>query len=117
MAKTVLITGSSRGIGRETAIYLAKNGFDIVLHCNKNIEKLFEVQKIIENMDRQTRILQFDVSNREQTKEVLLKDIEDKEYISQLNGYRQYVETITNKEIKMYLYSILDDLIEDVKKE
>ena len=36
----ILITGSSRGIGKETALYLAKNGYDIVLHCNKNIEKL-----------------------------------------------------------------------------
>ena len=45
MDKTVLVTGSSRGIGKETAIYLAKNGFDIVLHCNKNMQKTKEVQK------------------------------------------------------------------------
>ena len=77
MDKTVLITGSSRGIGKETALYLAKNGFDIVLHCNKNKDKALEVQKIIEEIGRKVRILQFDVSNREQTKEVLLKDIEE----------------------------------------
>ena len=34
MVNTVLVTGSSRGIGKEIAIYLANNGFDIVLHCN-----------------------------------------------------------------------------------
>lgn len=77
MDKTVLITGSSRGIGKETALYLAKNGFDIVLHCNKNKEKALEVQKTIEEIGRKVRILQFDVSNREQTKVVLLKDIEE----------------------------------------
>ena len=75
--KTVLVTGSSRGIGRETAIYLAKNGFDIVLHCNKNKKSALEVQKEIEALGKQARILQFDVSNREQAKEVLLKDIEE----------------------------------------
>lgn len=74
--KTVLITGSSRGIGKETAIYLAKKGFDIVLHCNKNKDKALEVQKIIEELGRNVRILQFDVSNRKQAKDVLLKDIE-----------------------------------------
>lgn len=77
MDKTVLVTGSSRGIGKETAIYLAKNGFDIVLHCNKNKDKALEVKKSIEEIGRNVRILQFDVSNREQTKEVLLKDIEN----------------------------------------
>lgn len=76
MDKAVLITGSSRGIGRETAIYLAKNGFDIILHCNKNLDKVLEVKKIIEDLGRNVRVLQFDVSNREQTKKVLLDDIE-----------------------------------------
>ena len=76
MDKTVLITGSSRGIGKETAIYLAKNGFDIVLHCNRNKEKMLEVQKTIEDLGRKVRILQFDVSDREQTKKVLSEDIE-----------------------------------------
>ena len=77
MDKTVLITGSGRGIGRETAIYLAKNGFDIVLHYNKSKEKALEVQKIIEGLGRKVRILQFDVSDRNKTKKVLLKDIKE----------------------------------------
>ncbi len=74
--KTVLITGSSRGIGKETAIYLAQNGFDIVLHCNSNPNKAEEVKKIIEELGRKARILQFNISDREQTKKVLLEDIE-----------------------------------------
>lgn len=76
MDKTVLITGSSRGIGKGVALYLAKNGFDIVLHCNKNKDKALEVQEAIEQIGRNARILQFDVSNRKQAKNILLKDIE-----------------------------------------
>ena len=72
--KTVLVTGSSRGIGRETAIYLAKNGFDIVLHCVKNKAKLDEVKKGIEALGVNVRVLQFDVSDREQTKSALLEE-------------------------------------------
>lgn len=72
--KEILITGSSRGIGKATAILLAKQGYNIVLHCNKNINKAKAVQEEIGN---NARILQFDISNREQTQEILTKDIEE----------------------------------------
>lgn len=72
--KEILITGSSRGIGKATAILLAEQGYNIVLHCNKNIDKAKAVQEEIGN---NARILQFDISNREQTQEILTKDIEE----------------------------------------
>ena len=44
-----------------------------------------------------------------------LKNIEDKAYISQLNGYKNYIENKFNKKTIIYLYSILDNRIEEVK--
>lgn len=76
MGKNVLITGSSRGIGKEIAFYLAQNGFDIVLHCNSNVDKAKNVQKEIQEYGVNTRILQFDVSNRCQCFDIIAKDIE-----------------------------------------
>lgn len=73
MEKQILITGSGRGIGRETALYLAKNGYDIVLHYNRTSPD--EVKKEIEAAGRQVRVLKFDVTNREECSRVLLKDI------------------------------------------
>ena len=43
-----------------------------------------------------------------------LKDIQDEEYIKQLNGYKKYIEDITNKETKIYLYSILDEKLTQI---
>ena len=76
MGKQVLITGSSRGIGKETALYLAQNGFDIILHCNKNIQKAEEILKSIQNLGVKGRILQFDTKNREECKKVITDDIQ-----------------------------------------
>ncbi len=76
MEKQVLITGSSRGIGKASALYLAKNGYNIVLHCNKNMEKALEVQKEIETYGVNARILQFNVKDREECRKILTEDIE-----------------------------------------
>ena len=38
--KTVLITGSSRGIGRETALYFASQGWNVIIHGFRHPEKL-----------------------------------------------------------------------------
>lgn len=75
MAKEVLITGSSRGIGKACAIYLAKNGFDIVLHCNKNISKAEKVLTEIKEIGVNGRILQFDVKDRNACRKVISNDI------------------------------------------
>lgn len=75
MAKEVLITGSSRGIGKACAIYLAKNGFDIVLHCNKNISKAEEVLTEIKEIGVNGRILQFDIKDRQACRKVISNDI------------------------------------------
>lgn len=76
MNKTVLITGSSRGIGKETAIYLANNGFDIVLNCKNNIQMAQQVKETIENTGQNARILQFDITNREETRTKLTEDMQ-----------------------------------------
>ena len=44
------------------------------------------------------------------------KNIDDPGYISQLNTYRRYLETKTTKPIRMYLYSIIDNILKEVEE-
>jgi 3-oxoacyl-[acyl-carrier protein] reductase len=73
---TILVTGSSRGIGRAIALRLARDGYDIVLHCRSRMDEAQAVASQIRELGRTVRILQFDVADREQTAQALLADVE-----------------------------------------
>lgn len=65
MSDTILVTGSSRGIGRAIALRLARAGYDLVLHCRSRRDEADAVGAEVAAMGRQVRILQFDISDRD----------------------------------------------------
>ncbi len=73
---TVLVTGSSRGIGRAVALRLARDGYDVVVHCRSRVEEADAVAAEITALGRQARVLQFDVADREAASTALLADVE-----------------------------------------
>lgn len=75
-AAPILVTGSSRGIGRAIALALADAGHDLVLHCRQQREQAEAVQAEVIARGRQARVLQFDVSDRAQCAAVLQADVE-----------------------------------------
>lgn len=76
MSESILVTGSSRGIGKAIALRLARQGYDIVLHCRNNKALAEAVSAEINALGRQVRVLQFDIADREQTATILEQDIE-----------------------------------------
>ena len=76
MSDSVLITGSSRGIGKAIALRLAKEKYDIVLHCKTQREAADTLADQIRQMGCNVRVLQFDISDRQHTAEVLKEDVE-----------------------------------------
>lgn len=76
MPETILITGSSRGIGKAIALYLSRKNFDIVVHCRSRREEAESVAEEIRAIGSQARVLQFDILDREQCAQLLLQDIE-----------------------------------------
>ena len=76
MNKSVLVTGSSRGIGKAIALRLACDGYDVIVHCRSGREQADAVAQSIVEMKRQSRVLQFDIAEREATAAALATDVE-----------------------------------------
>lgn len=74
--QTVFISGSSRGIGRATALQLAKEGYDIVLHGRSMSTGLKQTLNEVKAYGVQARALAFDVTDRDLTQKILLEDIQ-----------------------------------------
>jgi 3-oxoacyl-[acyl-carrier protein] reductase len=74
-AKTVLVTGASRGIGRAIAARLGKAGYTVVLACRQGKELADELATEIEQSGGGARVLQFDTSDRSAARDAIAADI------------------------------------------
>ncbi len=74
--RSVLVTGASRGIGRAIALRIARDGFDVVVHCRSRLDEAQAVVAEIHALGQQARVLAFDVADREAARAALEADVE-----------------------------------------
>ena len=63
--KVALVTGSSRGIGKATAIRLAKEGYDLVINYARSKTKALETAAEIEALGRKALVVKANVGDVE----------------------------------------------------
>ncbi|GAA0230965.1 3-oxoacyl-[acyl-carrier protein] reductase [Clostridioides mangenotii] len=78
--KTVLITGSSRGIGSNMAEKFAREGYNVLINYNKSKDKAKELQTRLEGEGLSVKTFKADVSKRDEVEsmfEYCLKEFGD----------------------------------------
>ncbi|MFM2478540.1 SDR family NAD(P)-dependent oxidoreductase [Celerinatantimonas sp. MCCC 1A17872] len=83
MTKLALITGGSRGLGRDSALKLAEKGIDIIFTYHSNEQAAQEVVSAIQSTGRKAFALQCDVRN-----------------ISSLDTFKQTLSTLLDKQFE-----------------
>ena len=73
--KVAIVTGATRGIGKQIAIDLSKNGYNVVINYNSNVDKAMEVKNICDTYN-ESLILKGDVSNNEDSLMLVNKTLE-----------------------------------------
>jgi len=93
--KTALITGATRGIGREVAEVFAKNGANIILNARDKKKAKSVATEIISKYDVQVDIVLFDVANYDEVK----------------NGFKELFKITKKLDIVVNNAGILDDAL------
>ena len=76
-AKNAVVTGASRGIGREIALTLAENGANVVINYRNYNDEIKDLVKSIEEKGVKAIALKCDVSNFKEVEELILKAKEE----------------------------------------
>lgn len=74
--RVAIVTGASRGIGREVALLLARRGATVVVNYNQNAGAAEDVVKAIESGNGRAMAVQADVSDLEQAQRLVKAAVE-----------------------------------------
>ncbi|MEJ2900205.1 3-oxoacyl-ACP reductase [Acinetobacter sp. ANC 4169] len=75
MSRRILVTGSSRGIGKAIALQLAQAGFDVTVHARSRLQEAEQVVQEIQALGQASHALLFDVNEREKVMQLLEQDV------------------------------------------
>lgn len=72
MSKTVLVTGSSRGLGAAIIEYFAQHGYNVIINYLNSSEEAYKLQEKVKTLyNVKTLVIKADISNEDDVKNML----------------------------------------------
>ncbi|MCI8383558.1 MAG: 3-oxoacyl-ACP reductase FabG [Clostridia bacterium] len=114
MERIAIVTGASKGIGREIAKQLAKNKIKVIANYNQSEKEALELKKELEQENITIEIMKADVSKREQVKKMVqnvlgkykkINILVNNAGISEYKMFRDETDEDWNRVINTNLYS------------
>ena len=104
MTKVALVTGSSSGIGYETALLLARNGFD-TFATMRNMNKSKEITEVSKRENLPLRVMQLDVND----------DRSVADAINNILNEKKSIEVVVNNAGYGLMGSVEDSSLDEIK--
>jgi NAD(P)-dependent dehydrogenase (short-subunit alcohol dehydrogenase family) len=104
MTKVALVTGSSSGIGYETALLLARNGFD-TFATMRNMNKSKEITEVSKRENLPLRVMQLDVNDDRSVADAIKNILNEKKSI----------EVVVNNAGYGLMGSVEDSSLDEIK--
>ena len=74
-SKTVIVTGSSRGLGKSIIQLFSEKNYNVVINYKNNKESALELESKIKKINKNVIVVRADVSNRKQVKNLFQKTL------------------------------------------
>lgn len=102
--KVALITGSSRGIGAACATEFAQAGYNVIIHCNSNVERAKDVANACISLGAEVLVCQADVSKYDECEKLVQESISKFGFIDVLvnNAGIEFNGSIMDTEIEKF---------------
>jgi pteridine reductase len=77
MAKTILITGGAKRVGKKLSLFLAKEKYNIAITYNNSEEEALDLQNELINLNIKCQIYKFDFNNLDHIEDLITKVFND----------------------------------------
>ena len=112
MKKIALVTGSSRGIGKATALSLAQDGFDVIINYKSDEKSANAVVEEIKKLGRESFAVQADLSKDDKVEEmfkIITEKVDHLDLVVNNAGfdYAKMIEDYTMEEMRYVVDLVL----------